>query len=144
MANRLNQIDSAVRMASRLAEVQAEIQEWEFKLKPMAETVEQYEAMKRAQNRQRIAAAKTDKARFDAKYKSVVWETEHAFEAHRAKTVLEGAKARYEELKAERARLLSWRPQAAPVPKPRVVVARPPALRLAFTETEFPPLGAKN
>lgn len=131
-------------MASRLAQVQAEIQEWEFKLKPMAEAVERYEAMKRAQNQRRIAAATTTKARFDAKYRSVVWETEHAFEAHRAKSVLEQAKMRYEELKSERATLLSWRPRVAPPPKPQIVVAAARPLRLAFTEGEFPPLGVKN
>ncbi len=95
-------------MANRMAELQREIDILEQKILPAKRTIQSYEAYKRKQNEKRIVAATSDKAAFEAKYQSVMWEVDHAEQIQRISYILRDSEKRLESLKAERKALISW------------------------------------
>lgn len=95
-------------MATRMAEIQREIDILERKILPAKRTIAAYEAQKRRQHQNRIDAAKTANAAFEAKYQSVMWEVDHAMEIQRISYILKDSEQKLEALKAERKALISW------------------------------------
>ena len=83
-------------MASRMAQVQAEITRLEQIVLPVADAINR----KRNHHQKIIAAAKTEKEKMDAKYNLVMWELDIPWSVKDAQTRLDA-------LKSERKALLS-------------------------------------